>query len=95
MRSLTISMEPVIGMSNRFYAFVILPDQEPRWIAANGDKKRTKKGQVPDYPIKIKTRVWGIGNAVYKLTIDLPGTAEDQSIELKLNNGYHETEITI
>ena len=96
MRDLTISMEPVSGTCNRFYAFVIASDQEDeRWIAADGSKKRLHTGRVRDSQIKIKTRVWGIGHASYKLTIDLPGTAKDQSLQLTLNDGYHEAEIFI
>lgn len=96
MRDLTISMEPVEGTCNRFYAFVISSDLSThRWIAADGNKKRSKSGQVSAFQVKIKTRVWGIGSATYKLTIDLPGTANDQSINLTLTEGYHETEITI
>ena len=95
MRDLTISMEPVKGTCNSFYAFVTSDGQEKRWIADDGDKKRSKSGKVSDSQVKIKTRVWGINSASYKLSIDLPGTANDQSIEFTLTDGYHEAEIHI
>ena len=96
MRDLTLTMEPVSGMCNKFYAFVITSDEpDERWIAADGNKKQTKSGKVRDAGVTIKTRVWGIGSASYKLTIDLPGTTNDQSLTLTLKDGYHETEIYI
>jgi hypothetical protein len=88
-------MEPVSGTCNSFYAFVTSGGEEKRWIADDGNQKRSKSGRVKDSQVKIKTRVWGIDSAKYKLSIDLPGTADDQSIEFTLTDGYHETEIHI
>jgi len=91
MRDLTISLEPTMGTCNRFYAFVA----SNRWIAADGDRKRSKKGQIGTSQVKITVRVFGIGEAQYKLGLDLPGTVDDQSLTFNLSGGYHETEILI
>ncbi len=88
---LTVSLEPLTGSITRFYAFV----NNEKKIAADGDKKREWTGRVTDGTVKIKIRVIGIGDAEYNLGLDLPGTANDQSITLKLEGGYHETEISI
>lgn len=88
---LTLSLEPVSGSITLFYAFV----NGQRVIAEEGDETRTWSGEIPNSQVGIKTRVVGVGNASYKLTIDLPGTANDQSLEFTLTGGYHETEILI
>ena len=90
-RALTITLEPFAGGITMFYAFV----NGNRVLADEGNKKRSWAGNIPDSQVKIKIRVVGIGNAQYKLGIDLPGTANDQNLSLNLQGGYHETEITI
>jgi hypothetical protein len=84
-------METVSGTVERFYAFV---DCAKR-IVADGTEKPSWTGDVPDHEVKIKLRVFGIGTATYKFSLDLPGTAEDQNLELKLDRGYGELELTI
>ena len=74
-----------------FYAFL----NGKRIIAAEGTKKREWKGEVATENVKFKVRVTGINAAKYRMTIDLPGTADDQNLTFQLNGGYHEFKITI
>lgn len=90
-RTLTLKLAPVDGTIERFYAFV---DCNKR-IAHDGHEERTWTGAIDDSGTRVKVRVFGIGNAKYRLTIDLPGTADDQRIELRLDGGYGELELTI
>jgi HSP20 family molecular chaperone IbpA len=90
-RSLTLKMAPVDGTLERFYAFV---DSKKR-ICHDGDSERSWTGSIDDADTRIKVRVFGIGNARYRLTIDLPGTANDQTLELRLDGGYGELELRI
>jgi hypothetical protein len=90
-RDFTLTLEPVSGAITLFYTFI----NGVKVIQADGTKKRTWSGKIPDAQVRIKVRVVGIDNASFKLGIDLPGTADDQSLTLKLQNGYYETEITL
>lgn len=90
-RTLTIKLEPTQGTIERFYAFV----ECKKRIADDGTAARSWSGQINDDESTIKVRVFGIGTAKYKLTLDLPGTATDQSLELSLDRGYGELELTI
>ena len=90
-RKLTLKLEATQGAINRFYAFV----DHARVIAADGTKKPEWSGDVGDNGTTIRLRVWGIDAAAFKLSIDLPGTANDQSLELHLDGGYHESDYTI
>ncbi len=90
-RSLTLKMAPLDGTIERFYAFV---DCKKR-IAHDGDKERSWSGTVDDADTRVKLRVFGIGSARYRVTIDLPGTANDQALELQLDGGYGELELRI
>lgn len=90
-RSLTLKMAPLDGTIERFYAFV---DCKKR-IAHNGDREQSWTGPIDDSGTRVKVRVFGIGDAKYRLTLDLPGTADDQTIELRLDSGYGELELTI
>ncbi|MEM9458132.1 MAG: hypothetical protein AAGF11_28415 [Myxococcota bacterium] len=90
-RSLTLKMAPVDGTIERFYAFV---DRKKR-IAHDGNDERSWSGSIDDSSTAIKVRVFGIGNAKYRLTIDLPGVAADQHLELQLDGGYGELELFI
>lgn len=90
-RDLTISLEPVSGSVTLFYAFI----NRIKVIQADGTKKRTWSGKIPDTQVNIKITVVGINDATFKLGIDLPGTADDQSLTLKLQGGLNETEITL
>jgi hypothetical protein len=87
-RKLKLKLEATQGTINRFYAFV---DHE-RVIAADGTKKPEWSGDVGDSGVRIRVRVWGIDTASFKLAIDLPGTANDQNLELTLAGGYHESD---
>lgn len=90
-REFALSLEAMSGSISLFYASLNgIPV-----IQADGTKKRTSAGKIPDTQVRIKIRVVGIGSATFKLSIDLPGTADDQSLTLTLNNGYHETDITL
>jgi hypothetical protein len=90
-RKLTLKLEPVRGTIERFYAFV----GALKRIADDGTAPRQWCGDVPDDELRLKVRVFGIGDATYRLTIDLPGTVDDQSLELRLNQGYGELELVI
>lgn len=90
-RALTLKLAPVDGTIERFYAFV---DCKKR-IAHDGNEERSWSGSIDESDTRIKVRVFGIGNAKYRLTIDLPGVADDQQLELRLDRGYGELELYI
>ncbi len=90
-RSLTLKMAPVQGTIERFYAFV---DCKKR-LAHDGNAERSWSGSIDDAGTRIKVRVFGVGDATYRLTIDLPGTANDQQLELSLDQGYGELELSL
>lgn len=90
-RELTLKLTPVDGTIERFYAFV---DRRKR-IAADGTAERSWRGSIDDDDVKIKIRVFGAGSAKYRLTLDLPGFADDQQLELKLSQGYGELELRL
>lgn len=90
-RSFTLTLEPVSGGLTLFYAFI----NGVKVIQSDGTKKRTWTGKIPDAQVRIKIRVVGIDDASFKLGIDLPGIADDQSLTFKLQGGYYETEITL
>ena len=90
-RDFTLTLEPVSGGLTMFFAFI----NGVKVIQSDGTKKRSWTGKIPDAQVRIKIRVVGIDNASFKLGIDLPGTADDQSLILKLQGGYYETEITL
>ena len=81
-RKFTLSLETNSGSITLFYAFI----NGVKVIQSDGTSKRTWTGLIPDAQIRVKIRVVGI---------DLPGTADDQSLTLKLQGGYYETEITL
>lgn len=90
MRKLTVSLKRVAGQIDEFYAWVNgrkvirAPPGEPEW-----------SGELPDEKVRVKVKVYGVGSAKYELRIDLPGTANDQALELRLGGGYHETTLEI
>lgn len=90
-RSLTLKLTPVDGTIERFYAFV---DCKKR-IAHDGDQERSWTGKIDDADTRIKLRVFGIGSARYRVSIDLPGTVDDQELVLRLDGGYGELELRI
>lgn len=90
-RTFTLTLEPVGGGLTFFYAFI----NGVKVIQSDGTKKRSWTGKIPDAQVRIKIRVVGIDDASFKLGIDLPGTADDQSLTFKLQGGYYETEITL
>ncbi len=90
-RDFTLTLEPIAGGLTMFYAFI----NGVKVIQSDGTKKRTWSGKIPDAQVQVKIRVVGIDSASFKLGIDLPGTADDQSLTLKLHGGYYETDITL
>jgi len=90
-RSLTLKLAPVDGTVERFYAFVGCKKR----ISHDGNEERSWSGTIDDADTRIKVRVFGVGHATYRLTIDLPGVADDQKLDLKLDHGYGELELTI
>jgi hypothetical protein len=89
-RRMRIELETVSGTVERFYAFV----GGVKRIVADGTEKASWTGDVPD-EVCVRVRVFGIGAAKYRFGIDLPGTADDQSIELQLDRGYGELELSL
>ncbi len=90
-RSFTLTLEPVSGGFNLFYAFI----NGIKIIQSDGKKKTSWTGKIPDAQVRIKIRVVGIDDGSFKLGIDLAGTVDDQSLTFKLQGGYYETEITL
>lgn len=90
-RKVKLTLEPNAGAINMFYAFI----NGKRVIADEGSKKQEWEGIIDNDEVRIKIRVTGIDSSKYKMTIDLPGTAEDQELTMQLNGGYHEFEIYI
>lgn len=90
-RSLTLKLMPIDGTIERFYAFV---DCKKR-ISHDGDQERSWTGKIDDADTRIKLRVFGVGNAKYRVSIDLPGTIDDQELVLRLDGGYGELELRI
>jgi hypothetical protein len=83
-------MSPDSGSITKFYAFL----DGVRVIDADGNQTAHYQGQV-SASVKLKVRVFGIADARYNLGIDLPGTADDQSLTLALTGGYHELELHV
>jgi hypothetical protein len=90
-RRMTIELETVSGTVERFYVFV---DGIKR-IVADGTERASWSGDVPDDSVCLRIRVFGVGAAKYRFGIDLPGTADDQRIELLLDRGYGELELSL
>jgi len=89
-RDITIKLTPVSGGITLMYAFI----NGVAVIRAEGAED-SWTGKIPEMQVTLKIRVLGIGEASFKLGIDLPGTINDQSITYNLEGGYYETEITI
>lgn len=90
-RKLTVRLRALSGTIERFYAFV---DCKKR-IVADGIGDATWSGEVTDDEVTLRVRVFAVGRAKYRLGVDLPGTADDQSIELWTDQGYGEVELKI
>ncbi len=82
-RSLKVSIERVKGTFNIFH--VSLNGQTV--IMTNGANKEWS-GPVPDR-VTLDVAAYGVGSSAYSVTIDLPGTAQDQKLECQLTGGYH------
>lgn len=90
-RRLNLRLRAISGTVERFYAFV---DCKKR-IVADGTDDPSWSGEVTDDEVTVRVRVFGVGRAKYRVTIDLPGTADDQSLELWTDQGYGELELKI
>ncbi|MBX7078075.1 MAG: hypothetical protein K1X88_02740 [Nannocystaceae bacterium] len=89
-RRLTLRLEALSGTVERFYAFV---DCKKR-IIADGIGPASWTGDVDD-EVNLRVRVFAVGRAKYRLTIDLPGVADDQRLDLWTDHGYGEVEMRI
>lgn len=89
-RDLTIKIERSAGTLNRIIAWV---NGYPIIHTDGGAGGWT--GTIPDSKVTLETAVWGHGPAKYALTIDLPGTLDDQKLECTLTEGYHDAEYKI
>jgi len=90
-RILSLRLEAVSGTIERFYAFV---DGKKR-VVADGTAPATWVGEIEDDSVQVKIRAFGVGSAKFRLTIDLPGTLDDQALELWLDQGYGEMELVL
>jgi hypothetical protein len=90
-RRLNLRLRAISGTIERFYAFV---DRKKR-IVADGIGDATWSGDVDEDDVTVRVRVFGVGRAKYRVTIDLPGTADDQSLELWTDQGYGELELRV
>lgn len=90
-RRLTLRLRALSGTVERFYAFV---DCKKR-IVADGLGEARWSGDVDDDEIKLRVRVFAVGRAKYRMSVDLPGVADDQNLELWTDDGYGEVELKI
>lgn len=90
-KGLKITLKCIDGAINFFYAFI----NGKRVIGGIGSARQQWQGEIPEGEIKLKVRVVGIDNAKYTLSIDLPGTAQDQKLTFSLKGGYHEFELQL
>jgi len=88
---MNLRLRAISGTIERFYAFV---DGKKR-IVADGLGDATWSGDVDDDEIVVRVRVFGVGRAKYRLSLDLPGVADDQNLELWTDQGYGEMELKI
>lgn len=84
---LTLTLKTVSGTITLFYAFV----DGKRVIAGEGNEEQRWSGPLPQGEVQITILVSGVGSAAFELGIDLPGTVEDQTMQLNLDRGYYET----
>ena len=89
-RNLSIKVEGVKGTFNRI---LVWANGDP--IIHTDGEAGDWSGKIPTGKVKLETAVWGQGKARYALTIDLPGTMDDQKLECSLTNGYHDAVYTI
>lgn len=89
-RHLKLELKPKAGGLLKFYAFL----NGHLVIVADGDGGKYED-DVPVAELRLKVRVFGMADAQYTLGIDLPGTANDQSLTFQLTKGYHELELRI
>ncbi|MEP1095956.1 MAG: hypothetical protein ABJG78_12645 [Cyclobacteriaceae bacterium] len=90
-RKLTLTLEPSGGTHNFFLAKI----NDFPIIKESGNKKRSWSGDIPDHGVKIYVSSMGMGNAQYKVSIDLPGTTDDHNGTYTLDGGFHEITIII
>lgn len=90
-KKIKLALEAKSGAITLFYAFI----NGKKVIAEDGTKKREWEGNIEPGETRLKVRVIGIDDAQYTLNLDLPGTADDQSITFSLEGGYHEFELSI
>jgi hypothetical protein len=90
-RSLTITLEPLAGTFTYFIAYV----GSTRRIFSDGSEKVSWTGDITTAQVTISIRIVGIGTPKFKFGIDLPGTADDQSLTLSLTQGYYEADFTV
>lgn len=90
-RDLTITLTPVSGGLTQFQAFV----NDIKVIQDSANEERSWTGKIPEAKTKITVRAIGIDDASFDIGIDLPGTINDQTLSVNLNDGYFETDIFI
>jgi hypothetical protein len=92
MRKLTLTLKRKKGTIEELHAWV-----NGEKVIRSTDLEETPEwaGDVGDGKARVKVKAIGVGRASYEVGIDLPGTANDQSIELVLAGGYHETVLEI
>lgn len=86
MRTLKISMKRMTGTINELRAWV---NERPVIGSRAPSESPTWQGDIPDEKVSVEVEAFGIGRATYQLGIDLPGTVDDQQLELSLQGGYN------
>jgi hypothetical protein len=91
MRHLTLKLMPKTGGFVKFLAFL-----NGHLVIAEDGGGGGFDDDVPTSELRLKVRAFGVGAGEYELSIDLPGTTNDQSLTLQLSpQGYHELELLI
>ena len=89
-RHLILELTPKTGGFVKFLAFL-----NGHLVLAEDGGGGKFEDDVPLSKLELEVRVFGVGNAAYELGIDLPGTADDQTLTLQLTKGYNEIELSI
>jgi hypothetical protein len=89
-RQLKLSLSAVAGNIDRLFAWI-----DGKLVINVAKRTGEWEGVVSPSDTRIQIMVVGIGAAQYKVDLDLPGTANDQSIQYSLKGGFHEAEFVL
>lgn len=85
-----VSLERISGTIMVFAAFV----NHTLLFAGDGPMQQGET-EVPEGPITLKIRAWGVGRPTYAFKLDLPGTIRDANLTFTLEGGYHEFSLVL